>query len=82
MIDTEVSVKKAEKKKVVTYRRWTNAENLIYCKFLFENRELFGDSKMKRKLKVFKKLSELIESKCLKQCKSHHQKMNLQHGRI
>lgn len=55
---------------------------MIYIKFLKDNAKDFETEHERRTKTVFKRLSDILKTKQIKQCKSHHQKMISQHETI
>jgi len=54
---------------------WSSKEHIAYFKFVIINRELFYGTNIRKKMRVFKKMSESIVTRETSQCKSHHQKV-------
>ena len=51
----EISKKKSSKKKV---SRWRKDEVLTYCRFILRNVKLLKDDKLRRKNRIFEKMSD------------------------
>ena len=46
-----------------------------YLKFVARNRRLISNEKMRRRRKIFEKMSEEVKTRNAIQCRSHHQKV-------
>ncbi len=65
----------AKNKNKLTAGSWSPQENRIYLEFLMNYQEDFKTEEMRRKNKVFYKISKLLKRRTPDQCRSHHQKL-------
>ena len=65
-----------KKKKLVGYStgEWTLRELKMYHRYLSTHKNEFTDPHLRKRNKVFMKLSDFIGSRTPDQCRSHHQK--------
>lgn len=62
--------------------KWSVKEQKLYVRFLEEN-VLEIKTKLSRKAnKIFKKMSEVVQTRTADQCRSHHQKIINYHGQV
>lgn len=54
---------------------WTKEEQVAYFKFIKENIEIMRAPKLRKRFRIFKRMSDIIKTRGTVQCKSHHQKM-------
>lgn len=60
---------------------WKESENKKYFKFLNKYRSLFDlPSEEKKKIGIYRLMSEFVKSRDLLQCQSHHQKILKKYG--
>lgn len=60
---------------------WKESENKKYFKFLSKYRTLFDlPSEEKKKIGIYRLMSEFVKSRDLLQCQSHHQKILKKYG--
>ncbi|CAD8083200.1 unnamed protein product [Paramecium sonneborni] len=55
---------------------WSAQEHQVYLTFLQQHREVMESSELKKTNKIFKLMSDIIQSRSPSQCRSHHQKFN------
>ena len=61
--------------KNLSFKKWSEKENLKYAEFLQKNRKEFADEVKRRSNRVFKKMQKKIKKRTAEQCRTHHQKM-------
>ncbi len=66
-------------KKKITEGGWSLDENKIYLEFLIENHSDFQSEILRRKSRVFYRISKLLKKRTPDQCRSHHQKLLTKH---
>ena len=59
----------------LNFGKWTAAEKTLYLNFLIEHRDELMGKDGKRN---FKKMEAFIKTRCSDQCRSHHQKVELE----
>ena len=59
----------------INFGKWTAAEKTLYLNFLIEHRDEFAVKDGKRN---FKKMEAFIKTRCSDQCRSRHQKIELE----
>ena len=72
--------KKKKTSKKINYGTWNKKENQQYEKFLLKHIKIFSDDILiRRKKKIHVLMSKSIKTRTPEQCRSHHQKMMLNH---
>jgi endo-alpha-1,4-polygalactosaminidase (GH114 family) len=61
---------------------WDLMENYAYIAYLINFRHIFDSQLERKRVKVFRHLSKLIQTRNPHQIKSHHQKMMLRHQNV
>lgn len=67
-------------KSKITVGEWKYYENQLYLQFIVDNFQDFTTEQLRRRTKVFYRLSKILKKRTPDQCRSHHQKLQLKYN--
>ena len=68
--------------KKIRFGTWTLAENIKYITFLKKYKHELNDSSLRKRNKIYNKMSMTIKSRTADQCRGHHLKYRKSNGTI
>ena len=89
MVDGQASEKRMRKRvqgmgdsERISEGNWSMKENIFFAKFLSKNTRTILTKVVKKKQKIFLRMSEFVRTRTSDQCRSHFQKMMIKHGSL